>query len=243
MAALLRGEGTPAPASNAKAGGYSYTDLDLLGRYVSELSSWERSVSVHGTDEGRMGLDLAMLSMKTDTLLKGGRASAAVSGTLQNLMNGFIHNFLDRMDDKLAGLRKGSAVAGDVADFAALDRQAFWNVYNRTMEQYKASGDVVEALIEGAKAGADQSLEKADSGAYRDKNSRQFWADFFDQDPAAASRPYTSAGSSYQKYMAGWKDFEISLQGSSMQVRLNMEMKSLDAYPAMVDDAALNVRV
>lgn len=42
--------------------------------------------------------------------------------------------------------------------------------------------------------------------------------------------------------ITGWKDFESSLQGS-LQVRLNMEMKSLDAYQSMVDDAVLNVRV
>ena len=79
VASVLRSSGdTPAQESAAV---YSINDLAALGQFTSELASMERSTDLYSMDEERTGLDLAMLSMKTDT-------KAGHGGHIQQLRRG-----------------------------------------------------------------------------------------------------------------------------------------------------------
>lgn len=204
---------------------YTLQDLDVLGRYVAELSEWEKSSNaVNVMDEGRIGLDFAMLSMKTDTLSKKLGISSNLNTTLQKLMNGFMNGFLDRLDEQLSDLRNNGTALKDKVGYAALDRQSIWNVYNKTIEHYKTSGSAVDALVEGAKL----SAQANNNNTYRQINSQLFWANFFENDTSTISPSYIPDETPCQKYVVGWIDFENSLNSDG--VNLNMKLKPSSSY-------------
>lgn len=70
IAAMLRKQNLISEASLSKKGVYSLWDLDVLGQYVSSLSIMEARTDTYKMTEERLGLDLAMLTMKTDVLSK-----------------------------------------------------------------------------------------------------------------------------------------------------------------------------
>lgn len=243
VAASLRAKGSQAIAAANQKDRYSLNDMDVLGRYVSELSSWEKTANaVNVMSEERIGLDFAMLSMKTDALRKAGGVSVALESTLQNMLDGFMNGFLDRMDQQLTSLRNKGAARKDGTGYAALDRQAVWNVYHKTMAHYNASGNAVTALMEGARQGASQAMGKSGNGIYRYANSSQFWTNFFEKEETGASRPYTSDETFYQQYVAGWKSFESSLRQDSKGVQLNMKLKSASSYQSFLAASYINVK-
>ena len=108
-----------------------------------------------------------------------------------------------------------------------------WSVYHKTMEQYRASGNVMKALIKGAEYGRARYTEKMDSGhskeVYRYKNSGFYWNDFFGNSPERKTNSYTQSGSTCEQYMMGWLDFKNSLEEGD-GVRMNLLLKPADSY-------------
>ncbi len=228
IASLLRGQETASPAST-KTDHYTQHDLDILGRYVSELTQWENSSL--SMDEERIGLDFAMLSMKTAHLKNEHGISASLDQTLTKMLDGFMNHALDRLDQKLSALRETGAALHDKSGYAALDRQAIWDVYDKTMQHYKASGDIMEAFVHGAKYAAKQSLHKINDGTYRHRNSAFSWTQFFDQNQTP-SKPYHSGMSPYESYMIGLNDFQKSLQEGTVRLHTNAISSGLYRTPS-----------
>lgn len=227
VASLLRGKDVQIEIDETtKNNDYTLNDLDTLGRYVSELTKWEDSAIK--MDEERLGLDFAMLSMKTEQLKKKGQTSYSLDSTLQKMLNGFMENCLERLDDKLAAIRNEGKAINDEKGYAELDRQAIWDVYNKTMEHYKTSGNIKDSFIFGAKYAANQSLNKANDGTYRHINNISYWVQFFDRN-SSGSNNYDINISTYEKYAIGLNDFQRSLQEGG-GIRLNMQIKSLSLY-------------
>ena len=54
-----------------------------------------------------------MLSMKTEDLRKNGGISSSLDSTLHKMLNGFMENSLNRLDEKLSELRNKGAALGD----------------------------------------------------------------------------------------------------------------------------------
>ena len=234
VASVLRESAGAAEAAQVNAANAPYTleDLDALGQYASALSAMEKpnNTNVYMMDEARIGLDFAMLAMKTDTLKSSGRISGAMSDLLQKTMDGFMQSFLDRLDDQLSAKRKEGLAAGDKVGFAALDRNVVWDVYDQTMQQYRSGADAMQALIKGAEYGASKASAQSASGIYRYKNNASYWTDFFDKSTDSGRLgSYESSNSTSQKYMAGWVDFLRSLD-SSGSVRMNFVLQSADQY-------------
>ncbi len=226
VASLLRGKDVQTVShETTKTNHYTQNDLDILGRYVSELTQWEDSAL--GMDEERIGLDFAMLSMKTEYLRKEHGISSSLDHTLTKMLNGFMEHTLDRLDKKLSDLRDKGAALHDKSGYAALDRKAIWNVYDKTMEHYKASGDMMDAFVHGAKYAAKQSLHKMNDGAYRHMNNALYWTQFFHKNQSH-SKPYDAGMSTYEKYTMGLKDFQKSLQEG--EVRLHTDVMSSNLY-------------
>lgn len=245
VASLLRGESIESVPSRDGKDSYTLKDLDLIGRFVSELSRWEADSNiVNIMDEERIGLDFAMLSMKVDYLRKEGEISSTLDQTLQKVLDGFMKGFLERTDDKLADLRNQNATWKDEEGYAGLDRQAVWNIYNATMGHYKKSGDVMEALIHGAQYGVSHTLNNTNNETYRKMNNRLYWANFFEKTVEVDSGLYSydSPETTYQKYVIGWNDFKISLQEGD-GIRVNVKLKSSNLYTNTMNFNQVDERV
>lgn len=218
VASVLRESVSTPATSQAKAAGAPYTlnDLTALGQYASTLSAMEKpnNANVYTMDEARIGLDFSMIAMKADALRSSGGISDTMAGLLQKVTDGFMKSFLDRLDGQLSANRKAGAAAGDRAGFAALDRNAVWDVYNQAMQHYRGSGDAIQALIKGAEYGAAKASAQS-AGAYRYQNSVSYWTNFFGK---GASRfgAYESPDSTFQKYLTDWADFQSGLIGGGV---------------------------
>lgn len=233
IAAMLRRQDLISEAGLLKEGEYSLGELDVLGEYVSSLSIMEAGAKTYEMTEERLGLDLAMLTMKTDFLSKEKNMSSTLNTTLQKTLNGYLNVFLERFNQKLEIKRRNAQIGADIQGNAELDKESVWKVYNKTMEQYRISGNGMEALIKGAEYGRSQYLKKMELGnlkdIYRYKNSSFYWIDFFDNILERRNNSYEKEGSAYEQYMIGWLDFQNSLrEGGS--VRMNLLLKSIDSY-------------
>lgn len=237
VASVLRASvSIPAEVLQSKSGDvpYSMEDLDTLGQYVSSLSKMDGPNAhddVLGTftrDESRLGVEYALLNIKTEKLQNSGRVSDSMSELLQKTMNGFMRFYLERTDEKLSENRARGGAPGDTKGFAALDRSTVWDVYRYTMQEYRNSGDVIKALLSGVKYGSGKTAAAlAERGTYRANNTSYFWTHFFERN----QRQYESPDSSYQKYLAGMRDFEIRLS-SGGAVRMNLELRGSEYYAA-----------
>lgn len=222
VAAVLRETDTPQQyiENNTE---YTLHDLENLGQYVSSLYDMENNFSVFQTDESRIGIDFAMLTMKTDVLQNKGGISKNMSKTLQKIMESFKENLLNRMDKQLSEKRYEGT--DPQICFAALNRTMIRNVYNKTMQQYQKTGNAIQALTEGAKYGSQIAKSQYTNGTYRCKNSASYWDSFFEKNTFVNA--YQDNDTTLQKYLAGWNDFENSLNHS---VHLNMKLQSVQQY-------------
>lgn len=236
IAAMLRGGRTSvSERTPAKDGEYSLQELDTLGRYASSLSVMSAKTDPYKMSEEQMGLDLAMLAMKTDTLSKGKDVSPALSATLQKTLNGYLNVFLEQYDRKLEMNRKNARIAADLQGNAEIDKDSVRRVYQRTMEEYRRSGNAVDALIKGAEYGRSQYAQKMNSGytkeIYRYKNSGFYWIDFFGNPSEKKAGYYGKTESAYEQYVMGWLDFKCSLEDGN-GVRMNLSLRSVASYSA-----------
>lgn len=233
IAAMLRSQDIASGTTFSKNGGYSLQELDVLGQYASGLSSMAAKANTYEMNEERIGLDFAVLAMKTDTLRKEGNTGSALDAVLQKALNGFLNAFLEQFNRKLESNRKHARSAYDIQGNAGLNKDAVWSVYNKTMEQYRISGNVMDALIKGAEYGRSQYAEKMNSndskGIYRYKNGGVYWNGFFGNSSGMKADSYSKKGSTFEQYMMGWLDFKHSL-GEGDSVRLNLSLKPIDSY-------------
>jgi len=206
---------------------YTWNDLNVLGQYVSALSSLEKPGNAHiyTMDESRIGLEFSMLAIKTDVLCR--RVSAGMAETLQRAVKGFMESYLARMDVQLGTGRRACAAARDIKGFAALDRDAVREVYHNAMQAYEDSGDVTQALIKGAESGMIRAAAEYANGTYRYQNNAGYWTNFFRKGRNSREEPV----STLQKHLAGWRDFQKSLEDGGA-VRLNLSLKTHLHYPA-----------
>lgn len=150
--------------------------MEILGEYSYTASAMEKGM-IYKRDEERLGIDFAVMAMKADTVQKSGKTSSQFNEMFAKLTDNFVNQFLDKMDKALEKERKVGNVYDAEQGFAKLDRNAVWNVYNKTMQEYQQNGDAMKALLEGAKFGAEQR-SKGISSSYRERNSDAYWNHF-----------------------------------------------------------------
>ncbi len=233
IAAMLRKQNLISEASLSKEGAYSLWELDVLGQYVSSLSTMEAKAVTYEMTEERLGLDLAMLAMKTDVLCKEKNVGSVLNTTLKETLNGYLNVFLDRFNQKLEINRRNPLIEADIQGNAELNKESVWKVYNKTIEQYRISENGMEALIKGAEYGRSQYLKRMElenlEDIYRYKNSSFYWIDFFENLLERRTNSYEKEGNAYEQYMVGWLDFKNSLREED-SVRMNLLLKPIDSY-------------
>lgn len=175
VASLLREEAVPQDdTTTAKGNGYTWSDLDTLGRSVSAMTQWENKAgAVFTRDETEIGLEFARLSMKM--MEEHGESHALSSDrnhTVQKLIAGFMEGYMARTDKTLSALRTAGAAIRDKEGFAALDRAFIQAVYTQTMHCYAQTGNVKEALRFGMDYAMRQTPSTARANSYRYQNSQ-----------------------------------------------------------------------
>lgn len=174
VASLLRKKAVPENDDFATTNsGYSWSDLDTLGRYVSAMTQWENKAdAVFTRDETEIALEFAMLSMKMDELNRSNTLSPDMNTTMRKLISGFMEGYMERTDKELSELRSSGAAMRDRQGFAALDRAFIQSVYKQAMNYYAQTGDVKEALRFGMDYASNQTPGAERAGSYRYQNSQ-----------------------------------------------------------------------
>ncbi len=226
IASRLRSQNI-ASTRDAKDDEYTLQDLEVIGKYASSLSAMEKKSNTYDLNEERMGLELAMLAMKTDILGAKAGVSPMLNTTLKNTLEGYIRAFLEQFDNRLDTNRKKAYTASDIQGNAHLDKDSVWRVYNMTMESYRISGDVVQAMLKGAEYGKAQYSEKMNQNGtkniYRYKNGNTYWNQFFQASTVTKANGYEKNVSTFEQHMMGWVDFNMSLE-EKQGIRMNLCM-------------------
>lgn len=239
VAARLREQNIAFQAAPAENSGYTRRDLEILGQYASEITVMEAKANTYDMNEERMGLELAMLAMKTDTIEKEGGISGGLKETLEKTLEGFVNSFMDRFDQQLSTNRDEAMTAYDSRGNTALDKESVWNVYNKTMDSYGQSGGLMKALVEGAGYAKDRYSQKESEGSvlgvYRYMNGASYWNNFF---KANTGSGYDRAVSTYSRHLTAFMDFKKRLDsGEGMQLNLT---SSANFYTANNDSGMIS---
>lgn len=223
MAARLR-EATQAGQDDSDMNGlYSLHDLEISGEFSKELTNQSRylNADTHLTaipDEESIGLDLAVLAMKTTVLTKSSNISDAMVKTIQTSLDGYLNNYVDKLGEQL---RTDHRIhSEDERGLAPLEKDQIFAVYDQTMADYEKNRDVTKAIISGAEYGKmifDQKVNSAEyTGIYRyTTHKTTYWKDFYSA--AAGKNAYQDSSPTFQKYMDSWNSFLNSLSSGNVE--------------------------
>lgn len=197
MAARLREDMESYGRASAKIEetGYTLQDLETAGVYAAECKERLDNQGVFWSDnEQRLGLDLAVQGMKTDYLAKQGN----LSGTMRNLLQNTFQNYKDKYVDLLEQMLKEKAARFDTPMKTSVNRKEIAAVYEYTMNQYRQSGDMLDAFTKGAKQA--RSIFEAnfsDHAGIGNYSAKYDWDNFFDQSKYTSTAKVDSL---YEKY-------------------------------------------
>lgn len=224
---------------------YTLNDVNTLGQFASDIASYENKgayCSFFSTSEEMLGLDFAMLSMKTDYLQKIGGLTEDMNTLLQRTQNGFMDGIMNRIDEMFSDNRKSCKAIGDKIGFSPLNREIIWDVYNCTMTEYKTTGNVMQSFLKGVEYGekiyTENMSKEGFSEIYRYSNSQNYWNNFFsaakEKEKGNIISPnysfvitnekgggYVRPLNTYQQYINSWTQFEESV-GGDMDLGLNL---------------------
>lgn len=175
----LKADESAAEKTDGK-GYYSLDELEKAQYMVSEIRSDSNEINDYD-DEEQIGYKLAGISLKGEVFNK----FSGVSAGLKDIVSNSIHNFVTNMTDKLnKQLRKDRAVVAEPEKMADFSETDIFTVYNRVMDIYKATGDMIKALKDGAVFGNRQHMDKAKDDQYSSlsrygSSGSTFWNNFF----------------------------------------------------------------
>lgn len=231
MAARLREDMEASGDTSVRAGetGYTLQDLEVAGVYAAECKERLDNQGVFWSDnEQRLGLDLAVQGMKTDYLANQGN----LSGKLQNLLQDTFQTYKDKYIDLLEQTLKEKATHFNTPMKTSIDREEVSAVYEYTMNQYRQSGDILDAFMKGAKHA--QSIFEANfsdrAGSPGSYSAKYEWDNFFDQSKYTGTAKDDTMEEKYRKSISRFiqglesddnKKFHL-LFGSSGDYELNL---------------------
>ncbi|MCI9101351.1 MAG: hypothetical protein HFH58_16265 [Lachnospiraceae bacterium] len=216
MAARLREDmaahgGTSAQAEET---GYTLEDLETAGVYAAECKERLDNQGVFWSDnEERLGVDLAVQGMKTDYLARHGN----LSGNMQNLLQDTFQNYKNKYVDLLEQTLKEKARGFNTPMKTNINRENVAAVYEYTMNQYRQSGDILDAFTKGARHARSMfetnfSDRAGSPGSY---SAKYDWDHFFEQSNYT-SVPKTD--SLYEKYRSSINRFLGNMKSDSHEI-------------------------
>lgn len=197
-------------SSGAERSTYSLRDLAVAGLFASESSKQYNSIQMElfPDEETRIGLDLALQSMKTDLLIRKTGIGAEMSSLIKNSANVYMDKYINRLDENLANAADRTNLPGIKR---SLNREAISRIYRYTLDQYQDSNDIKAAFQKGAQQAVSDfnSQYNGKAGFYSDK---VYWEQF-DNIPQYATN--VKELSDYEKYSILIDRFTDSLKSGN----------------------------
>lgn len=158
---------------------YSLNELEQTKDVISEIKNTSNHINCYD-DEEKIGYNLGELSLKGEVFCK----FSGVSESLKNAVKKSINHIVNTMTDELnAQLKKERAGMAEPEKWADLNKMDIFSVYNKVMDTYRTTNDMIKALKEGAAFGKSQHMNKTNSqysNLYRYKNTgSKYWNNFF----------------------------------------------------------------
>ncbi|WP_277409593.1 hypothetical protein [Lacrimispora xylanisolvens] len=191
-------------------------DLAVAGLFASESSKQYNSIQMDlfPDEETRIGLDLALQAMKTDSLIRNTGIGEEMSSLIKNSANVYMDKYINRLDENLANAADRTKLPGIKR---SLNREAISRIYRYTLAQYQDSNDIKAAFRKGAQQAVSDfnSQYNSKGGFYSDK---VYW-DQFDNIPQYATN--VKELSDYEKYSILIDRFTDSLKsGNTKNIEL-----------------------
>lgn len=189
---------------------YSLRDLAIAGIFASESTQQYNSVEMKlfPDDEVRIGLDLALQSIKTDYLIKKTGIGTDMSALIKNTAHVYMNRYLNRLDENVANAADRYN-APDVK--RSFDHDAVNRIYRYTLDQYQNSGDIKTAFQKGAqRAKSDFYSQYSNKGGFY--SEKIHWDRFFNVPQYATNAKELSQ---YEKYNVLIDRFTDSLKNGS----------------------------
>ncbi len=197
-------------SSDAESSTYSLRDLAVAGLFASESSKQYNSIQMElfPDEETRIGLDLALQSMKTDLLIRKTGIGAEMSSLIKNSANVYMDKYINRLDENLANAADRTNLPGIKR---SLNREAISRIYRYTLDQYQDSNDIKAAFQKGAQQAVSdfKSQYNSKGGFYSEK---VYWEQF-DNIPQYATN--VKELSDYEKYSILIDRFTDSLKSGN----------------------------
>lgn len=197
-------------SSDAESSTYSLRDLAVAGLFASESSKQYNSIQMElfPDEETRIGLDLALQSMKTDLLIRKTGIGAEMSSLIKNSANVYMDKYINRLDENLANAADRTNLPGIKH---SLNREAISRIYRYTLDQYQDSNDIKAAFQKGAQQAVSnfKSQYNSKGGFYSEK---VYWEQF-DNIPQYATN--VKELSDYEKYSILIDRFTDSLKSGN----------------------------
>lgn len=197
-------------SSDAESSTYSLRDLAVAGLFASESSRQYNSIQMElfPDEETRIGLDLALQSMKTDLLIRKTGIGAEMSSLIKNSANVYMDKYINRLDENLANAADRTNLPGIKR---SLNREAISRIYRYTLDQYQDSNDIKAAFQKGAQQAVSdfKSQYNSKGGFYSEK---VYWEQF-DNIPQYATN--VKELSDYEKYSILIDRFTDSLKSGN----------------------------
>lgn len=181
MACQLRKAVKTDGISQVKEGeqGYSLEELQKTKDTISEIKTSTNHISCYD-DEEKIGYNLAELALKGEVFGKFSGVSESLKNAVRKSINHIVNNMTDELNEQLKKERANVAEPEKLAD---LNKRDIFTVYNKVMDTYKTTNNMLKALIEGAAFGKNQHMSKASSqysNLYRYGNTgSKYWNNFF----------------------------------------------------------------
>jgi len=177
-------EDTTIESSQNKSGYYSLEELEKTKQMISEVEDYKndgaREINYYDSEE-EIGFKLAELSLKGEVFQKYGNVSDSLKNAVAKSIQKFVSNTVNRLNKELKKARSEVAEPSRMAD---LDEREVFSVYNKIMNTYKTTGDMIKALKEGAQFAKEQHMNKTKKIQYSSlsrygSSGSAFWNNFF----------------------------------------------------------------
>ncbi|WP_304508337.1 hypothetical protein [Anaerotignum sp.] len=163
----------------SETGYYSLNELQKTKDVISEIKTSTNDISCYD-DEEKIGYNLAELSLKGEVFSEFSGVSESLKNAVRKSIKHIVNNMTDELNEQLKTERAGVAEPEKLAD---LNKRDIFSVYNKVMDTYKTTNDMLKALIEGAAFGKNQHMSKTNSqysNLYRYGNTgSKYWNNFF----------------------------------------------------------------
>lgn len=243
MACQLRnavGTDETVQAKETEKGYYSLDELDKTKSVISEIKSGINSINCYD-DEEKIGYKLAEIALKGEVFSKFSGVSESLKNAVSKSINHIVNTITDQLNQQLMKSRESMAEPEKSAD---LNEKDILSVYNKVLDLYKNTNNMITALKEGAAFAKNQHMSKVKNPQYSNLNrygntGSKYWNNFFQNTlnyktqiislgKSDSNNGYIDSESGLETLSSEWNRF-VSKFTNSQDVMLNKNIFSVYA--------------